>query len=325
MKKIKWGIIGLGNIAKRFASTITNLSDECELYGVASRELEKAKEFAKKYNATKAFGSYEDLVKDSEVDLIYIATPHSLHKENMILCINNGKGVLCEKPFTIDTQEAEKVFNLAKQKNVFVMEAFWTKLLPVYVKVYELIQSGTIGNLKFINAQFGGIGNEQTQSRLFDPKLGGGALLDIGIYCVWISCMFFGYEPTKIKSTIKIHPKYNVDILNSAILEYPKGCISQISSSIIVELDNSVVLYGDKGKIIIPEIAKAQKFSLIQNNTIQEFNLPYQFDGFEYQIREAIKCYNDGKLQSTLITHDNTLSVMKILDEIRIQNNYYFR
>ncbi|HZI23732.1 MAG TPA: Gfo/Idh/MocA family oxidoreductase, partial [Chryseolinea sp.] len=203
-RKIRWGILGCGNIANKFADDLRWV-DDAELMAVASRDQAKAIEFSKRHNSKLSFGSYEDLVASPEVDVVYVATPHGLHREHALLCIQHKKAVLCEKAFALNSFDANVMIDAAKKNQVFIMEAFWTKFIPQFQKVVSLIQSGAIGEIKLIQADFGFKASTPPAPRLYEPHLGGGALLDIGIYPVFLAISLLG-RPVDIFATMKPFP-----------------------------------------------------------------------------------------------------------------------
>ena len=198
MKIFKWGIIGPGKIAEKFAEALLNCPN-AELWAVASRDKERAESFAKKYRAVKYYDQYEALINDEEIDVVYIATPHTFHYRHVLLCLNNKKPVLCEKPLSVNYQSALEMITLAKETKVFLMEAMWTRFLPVIKEVFRLIKQGEIGEIIFIKADFGYSFPYDTESRIFNMKLGGGSLLDIGVYPLFLALSLLG-EPDSVKT-----------------------------------------------------------------------------------------------------------------------------
>lgn len=317
MKKINWGILATGTIAKKFATTLTELSDGGKLLAVASRNEENARHFAKEYGVSKAYGSYIDLVSDPEVDVIYVATPHSLHYENVKLCLEHGKHVLCEKSFTVNATQAKELFKLAKEKNLFIMEAFWTKFLPAYRLLNETLAQGTIGELTHFRAQYGFAPTGARYVRKFDPQLAGGTLLDIGVYAIGVACMLLGYKPSQLHSTA-IMGEYGTDKFDSLMLSYENGVSAHLITAIGTQIDPEAVLFGTKGHIVLPNFSALQNFTVVLNDGkkyTQE--APFAINGFEYQIKEAAACIQAGKLESTIMSQQNTLAVMALMDKAR--------
>ncbi len=313
----KWGILATGTIAHKFAQTIKGMGEEATVIACASRNEEKAKCFAKEYNIPKYYGSYEALVQDKEVDAIYICTPNNFHYENMKMCIEAGKAVLCEKPFTVNKKEAEEIFALAKEKKVFVMEAFWVKLLPLYKELHQLIETGSIGEVRHLRAEYGFIATGARKDRKFDSSLAGGALLDIGIYNIGFASMVMGYYPKKIVSSMQKNA-YGTDEFETMILEYEGGRTASLTSTIGMAIPTQGVIYGTEGKIILPDYQKAECLIVERyDGEKQEIIRPFEVTGFEYQMREVAKCLKEGKLNSSIQTPENTLAVMQIMDDLR--------
>lgn len=319
MKEIKWGIIGTGTIASTFATALNSMEDT-RLVGVSSRNINRAKEFAKKFQIEKAYGSYEELVKDEEIDVIYIATPHSEHKENAELCIKNGKAVLCEKPFTINVPDSEYLIFLAKEHKVFIMEAMWTKFLPTTIKVKQWIKEGRIGKVRHFRASFGYRSPFDPNHRLYNPDLAGGALLDVGIYPITYVVHMMDRLPDEIISSAQLG-ETNIDEQNVIIMKYNDGVIADLSSSVAVETGYDAMIFGENGWIVIPKFWSAEKAHLYnsKNELVELFNNPHHENGYEYEAYEVNKCLREGKLESDKLPHKDTLDVMRIMDDIRAE------
>lgn len=322
-QKIRWGILATGTIAHKFATTIAQMDDGRETAAVASRSLEKARAFADEFGIPKAYGSYEELVSDPEIDIVYIATPHSEHANNMKLCLEHGKHVLCEKPFTVNADEAVEIFDLAKQKNLFAMEAFWTKFSPVYRDMERVIASGEIGELRSINAQFGYTTPERA-GRKFDPALAGGALLDVGVYTLGFAAMFLGYFPQRILSALSKND-LGTDDLASVLLEYESGQTAQLTSAIQTVMPVWGEVFGSAGRIEVKDFKCPQSIRVIPNGkdpyTIER---PIEINGFEYEIYEAENCVKNGEQQSKIMTPENTIAVMHMMDQVRRDNRMFY-
>src|SRR5450432_4597212 len=233
MKLIRWGILGCGRIARKFAADLT-LVDDAALIALGARQLETAQEFAKEFPAPHVHGSYEALVSDPEVDVIYIASPHALHHEHTLLCLHHGKAVLCEKAFALNLRQVKAMVDTACAKKVFLMEAIWSKFLPQYQKVQELIASGELGEIKNVLIDFGFIPQPPVPPRLFDPALGGGSLLDIGIYNVFMALSFLG-KPDEIEASMTPAPT-GVDEQCAMLFNYKNGAMAQLFSSLTSNL-----------------------------------------------------------------------------------------
>ena len=317
MKKIKWGIIGLGNIANKFAETVKAM-DSVELKSVASRSKEKSQAFGKLYDvpSEKCYGNYEDLVKDESIDVVYIAVPHVFHKEISILCLKNGKGVLCEKPVTMNNNEIKEVIRVAKENKMFFMEAMKTRFLPINQKVKQFIDEGKLGEVRLLQADFGFNAEFDPMSRLFSKELGGGALLDVGIYTISYSSFIFGNHPENIKSNLYIG-KSGVDECVSINLEYEEGKQAQLYSSINLDTVRDANIIGTKGRIRVPKFSNADTAYILIDGKEEKIEMPFDINGFEYQIREVSKCINEGKLQSEIMSWNDSIEIMNIMDLVK--------
>ncbi|MFP4478833.1 MAG: Gfo/Idh/MocA family protein [Candidatus Izemoplasmatales bacterium] len=321
---LKIGIIGAGNIANKFSEAVnkSKLVDG-ELYAVGSRSIEKAEIFKKQHNIKKAYGSYEELYQDEDVDLIYIATPHVFHYEQMMDALDYGKNILCEKPFTINADLAEKVFNKAKEKNVFIMEAMWTRFLPVIQEVKYQINKGLIGEIELLEADFCFNPDKDIEHRLYQPKLGGGALLDVGIYPITFANIFMG-KPKNIESTVKMY-KTDVDASETIKYEYDKGK-AILRAAINEERPLLATIKGTKGKVIIDGLHETESAKIYDKDDelIHLIEIPHETNGFEYEIKEAIDCIRSGKTESDIVSPKVTLSILKQMDQIRDSWNFYY-
>jgi predicted dehydrogenase len=319
MRTVKWGIIGAGQIAIKFATALNSL-DHTELTAIASRDLTKAKEFAARFHIEKAYGSYEEMVGDPDIDVIYIGTPHTEHKAHAKLCLAGGKAVLCEKPFTLNYSEACDLVEMAKKCNVFLMEAMWTKFLPVTRIVKQWINNKVIGELKYMNVSFGFRTEYDPNSRLFDPKLGGGALLDVGVYPISYVTHLMERLPDKISSSAYLGQS-KVDELNVITLQYNEGMLASISSAISAATGNDAVIIGEKGRIVIPNFWTAESAEVYDANgkLVDSFFHPFTSNGYVYEVEEVNRCILEGKKESDIIPLNDTLAIMKILDDIRAE------
>ena len=319
MKTIRWGIIGAGRISATFATALNSM-ENTKLAAVAARDIARAKEFAGRFQIEKAYGSYEELVADPDIDVVYIGTLHPEHKANTALCIQSGKAVLCEKPFTLNVKESEYLISLAQEHRVFLMEAMWTKFLPITRKVKQWLQENKIGEVKHVRASFG-VGNEfDPESRIFNPKLGGGALLDVGIYPITYAVHLLDRLPDHIISSAVIG-RSGVDEQNVMILKYDNGIIVDLSSAVTVESGSDAVIFGDKGKIVIPRFWSAEEAYLYdtENNLVESCKESFAVNGYVYEAEEVNICLREGRLESDLLPLKDTLAIMRLLDEIRGQ------
>ena len=321
MKAMRWGILSTGVIAKNFAQTAKAMGDEVILYAVASRTMDKANEFADAYGIEKRYDSYEALANDPDVDIVYVATPHSRHYEDMKLLIKAGKHILCEKSFTANASQAQEIYALAKEKGVFVMEAFWTKLIPLYREIEAWIASGAIGEIRALTAQYGY--TTAREARKFDAELAGGTLLDIGVYAVGFACMMLGYSFDDVQSQLIMNSQ-KTDATD-AILLRRGSAVAQLTCAIGSYIPLHAAVYGTKGWIDVPEFKNPQKATLyVDGQAPVVLERPFEINGFEYEIREAMNCVREGKLESSLMTAEQSIAVMRIMDEIRRQNGLRF-
>lgn len=314
-KKINWGIIGLGNIAEQFARDLSLVFDG-NLYAVASRTEAKAMEFATKYNATKSYGDYESLINDEQVDIIYIATPHNSHATLSIQALNAGKPVLCEKPIAINYHEAMEMIAVSKKNNLFFMEAFWTRFNPSFFDLFSKIKNGDLGEIHYINADFGFI-VENPSGRHIQLNLGGGSLLDMGVYPLFLAYMILG-KPEKIMAS-SLFFETGADRQTTMILHYPKAQ-AILQSSFISRTDMTATISGTKGRIVIdPNWHETQGYSIIKNDIKTDFVLPTKGKGFTYEIQECHYCITNNKIESQLWSHQNSLDLIEIVDQVRKQ------
>lgn len=315
-RKIRWGIIGLGNIAHKFANDLLLIFD-AELVAVASRNIEKAKEFAFKFNVNHVYDSYDAIMNDSEIDILYIATPHYSHATLSIKALQNNKHVLCEKPIALNYIDALKMVTASKENNRFFMEAFWTRFNPSFRAAFLKIKNGEIGNIKYINADFAFraenldvLGNRKT-----DINLGGGSLLDIGVYPLFLCYMLLGI-PYEIVAKSNFH-KTGADLQTSMILQYDNAQ-AVLHSSFVSDSNMIASIHGTKGTINLNSLwHEAQSYSLITNNSKEEFILPTKGKGFTYEIEECHRCIQEGKIESPLWSHQNSLDLIKIVDDVK--------
>ncbi len=317
--KIRWGILGCGNIAAKFASDLQYVSD-AELVAVGSRHRPVADEFAKKFSARVSYGSYEDLVNDHEVDVIYVATPHGLHHEHVLLCIENEKAVLCEKAFAINQRQAKEMIDAAKKKNLFLMEALWTKFLPNYAVVQQMIKAGKLGEIRSVLVNFGFIPKKPIAARIYDPKLGGGTMLDIGIYNVFMAMSVLG-KPDAIEASMT-PSSTGVDEQCAATLKYNNGAIAQIFSSFSSNLATEAHINGDKARIRLTHrfYSPAAEIEFYPDYPDSKQIIPFEkIDGFgyHYEASHVGECLRKGLTESPVMTHADTLSLMEVLDKIR--------
>jgi len=312
--KIKWGIIGLGNIANQFAADLLLVQDAA-LVAVASRDHNKAIEFAKKYNCTKSYDSYEALFQDDQVDIIYIATPHDSHAELSIKALENGKHVLCEKPMSLSYKDALQMIEASRKYDKFFMEAFWTRFIPSVKEILEKVNQGIIGDVKYVKADFAFYADEKQGGRLFDKNLGGGALFDIGVYPLFLSYILLGI-PKEIMAKSICH-KNGIDLQTSMILQY-ENAQSVLHASIISESDMKATISGTQGHIQLNSPWYiADGYSVSKNNIEETFSLPNLGIGYTHEAIECHNCIRNNQIESKLWSHQNSLDLSKIVEDIK--------
>ena len=314
---LKWGILGAGSIAKRFCSDVIPLPDH-EIHAVGSRDKQKADAFGEPFRAEKAYGSYEELVGDGDVDIIYVATPHTFHKEHALLALNAGKPVLCEKPFTINAGEAEEVINTAREKNLFLMEGMWSRCFPALQKAREIAQSGQIGEARMLQADFGFRTGVNPEGRLFDPKLGGGGLMDVGVYPVSLASFFFG-KPNRITSLANMGST-GVDEEAGILLGHDNGQMALLATAIRLNTPQVATILGTDGKLTVEgPWWKPEALTVSSKGQEERIAFPVKGGGFQYEAQHVAECLRSGKKESPLIPLDETLQIMQTLDELRAQ------
>lgn len=317
MKTIRWGIIGAGRISSKFATAL-NALEGTEITAVASRDLERAKAFAECYHINKIYNSYEELAKDKDIDVIYIGTPHTEHKANTALCIMNGKAVLCEKPFTLNQKDTQYLIDLARENSVFLMEAMWTRFLPATKVVKQWLKDMIVGEAKYFKVSFGYRSEFNITSRQYNPELGGGALLDVGIYPISYVIFMMDRLPDHVTSSAYIG-KSMVDEINVIAMRYEEGAVADLSSAISAETGNDAVIVCEKGKIIVPNFWMADSAQLYDSSgkLIDACLLPFTANGYEYEAEEVNRCLREGRKESSIMPLQETLDIMKIMDGIR--------
>lgn len=309
------GFIGAGRIANTLASTMARMED-VNLYAVAARDLGRAQAFAAQYGFDKAYGSYEEMLRDPNVELVYIATPHSHHAEHMKLCIAHGKNVLCEKAFTLNAAQARQIAALAKAKGVYVAEAIWTRYMPSRSMIDEVLASGIIGNVTALTATL--CYPVAYKERCIRPELAGGALLDVGVYCLNFALMHFGDDIERMDSSVRMTDT-GVDGQESITLHYRDGKIAVLTAGILSRSDRKGIFYGDKGYIIVENINNPQSISVydLTDTLVKKIEVPAQITGYEYQIREAMARIRAGYTESASMPLDTTIAVMERMDALR--------
>ena len=319
MQKIRWGILGLGNIAKQFARGVAAIPNDAELLAVGSRTQEKADAFAKEFNAARAYGSYEALVKDPDVDAIYVSSPHTGHMEHSILCLNHGKPVLCEKPFAINAKQVAAMIKVARKQKVFLMEAMWTRFLPTTAKVRELLKAKAIGDVRMVVGDFGFRAGFNPQSRLFNPALGGGGLLDVGIYPLSYVHMVYGKPPAQIAGLAEIGQS-GVDEQAAWVFKYDTGAMAIMYTGVRTTTPMEILIIGTDGRIKGESpFWKGTKLTVTAGGKTETIECPLIGNGYSCEALEVGNCLRAGKLESDLLPLDESLAIMKTMDKVRAQ------
>lgn len=314
---MKWGILATGNIAGKFASTIRQMEGEGQtLAAVGSRRAESAAAFAGRYGIPRAHGSYEALAADPSVEAVYVATPNSLHDPDVRLCLENGKHVLCEKPFTLTAAQARELYALADAKGLFLMEALWTRFLPLYGRLRELLAEGAIGRVERVSCQYGFVAQGARRERKFRSELGGGALLDIGVYNLGFLQMMLG-EPAGVETEEVHFTEFGTDDYSRLRLVWPDGCEAVSVQAIGQELPRHALLEGTKGSVFLPDFQHAVGMTLRTAAGERELRFPFEVNGFEYQIREASRCVAEGRTASPAYPPASSIALAALTERIR--------
>ena len=309
------GFIGAGRIANTLAGTMAQMED-VTLYAVAARDLDRARAFAEKYGFRRAYGSYEEILSDPEVELVYIATPHSHHAHHMKLCIDHGKNVLCEKAFTLNAAQAREVAALARERGVYVAEAIWTRYMPSRQLINQVLASGIIGNVTSLTATL--CYPVAYKERCSRPELAGGALLDVGVYCLNFALMHFGDDIERMESSVRFTDT-GVDGQESITLHYRDGKMAVLTAGILSRSDRKGIFYGDKGYIIVENINNPQSISVydLGDKLVKRIEVPGQITGYEYQIREAMARIRAGQTEAESMPLSESIAVMERMDRLR--------
>lgn len=316
-KQKRIGIMGTGNMAGVMAGTVKKMKN-VKCHGVASRSEERAQEFANEYGVKVAYTSYEEMMLDSKIDLVYIATPHSEHYANMKLCIENGKNVLCEKAFTANAKQAEEILALAKEKGVFVAEAMWVRYMPMLTTIKGILNSGIIGEPAMLTANLGY--TIADKKRLTDPALAGGALLDLGVYPLNFAAMMFGKEIEKIDSSCVL-TNTGVDASESITITYKDGRMAVLNCTMNGLSDRRGAIYGPKGYIAIENINNFASVTVYDANykAVKSLKAPKQITGYEYEVYSCMEAIEKGEKECWEMPHDETLHIMRQMDALRAQ------
>lgn len=354
-KTIRWGILGTGTVARDVAQSFVHVAD-ARLVAVASRNSDTAAAFASQFKVPKAYGSYNELLADDEIDVVYIATPHERHRDDCLRSFDAGKAVLCEKPFTMNAKQAREVVATSREKGLFCMEAMWMRFIPIIRKMHELVDAGEIGHVQMIKADFGYPTWYDPENRFFSLTKGGGSLMDRGIYTLSLAHMLLG-EHENLKSSATLGPT-GVDHQSSYLLDYPNGAIADLSSTLTSYGTNEAVIMGTQGQIRIHDpFYRASRITLMrfeepaapqpallgdsggmkeklkQNVLLAKLygmatpllsmlrggaiNKPFPGNGYQFEIAEVTGCLQRGETESSVMPLDDTLAIMETMDEMR--------
>jgi len=320
---INVAILGLGIIAQKMASTLSGMieqgSEKIRMYAVAARDGERAKSFAQQYGFEKAYGSYEELVSDPEVQLVYIATPHSHHDQHMRLCLEHGKHVLCEKAFTVNEKQAREIIDISHRKGLYVAEAIWSRYQPSRKIIRQLIEDGAIGTPHMLTANLSF--PLMHVERIRRPELAGGALLDVGIYALNFASMVFGDDIAEINSTVRMQDT-GVDMQETITLVYQNGNIASLCSAVNCLGDCRGVVYGSTGVLwtdMLHNPSKIMISSAAHQDEVRTVEVPPQITGYEYEVEAAVEAIENGRVENDAMPHSETLRMLQWMDTIRAQ------
>jgi len=325
VRQYKWGILAPGTIANKFATGLGVVPDAVK-YAVGSRDIRRAEAFAKKHGFEKAYGNYHELVNDPQVDIVYVATPHTQHEEAAMACINAGKAVLCEKPIAVNANQTKRMIQCARRNHVFLMEAMWTRFLPTLCKTRELLANGAIGDIRLVYADFGFQAEVNPESRLFAPAYAGGSLLDVGIYNLSFCSMVFGARPERIQSHMVIGGT-GVDEETALLFSYKEGQSALLNSSLRYNTPHIAHIIGTNGRIELPDYWHATVLRLYngRGELAHEFNVPpYESEGYQFEAIEVMRCLDQGLKESPVMPLDESLAIMQTADLIRKENRLFF-
>lgn len=331
---MKFAILAPGKIAQSMAMAVSGLKSgnvqatqdiakqmgvnpsELELYAVASRSLERAQDFAKQWGFEKAYGSYEEMLGDEAIELVYVASPHSHHYQHTKMCLEHGKHVLVEKAFTVNAVQAEELIALSKEKGLLLAEAIWTRYMPSRKMIDDILASGMIGEPMSLMANLGY--PMMQKERLCKPELAGGALLDVGVYPINFAMMVFHNEVINMNTTAVLSPE-GVDWTNSVTLTFEGGKLAVLHSSMMSPMDRLGVIYGEKGFMEVLNINDCEEIRIYDadHKLLETHKVPEQINGYEYEVLSCMKAIRDGKVECEEMPHSETLRVMKLMDDIR--------
>lgn len=323
-KNIKWGIIGVGKIAEKFATDLKSVKN-AQLHAVASSSsLDRAKDFAERHDAPYFYDSYERIFQTPDLDAIYIATPHTSHAENTLLCLKNKIPVLCEKPFAMNLKQVQTMVEAARENDTFLMEAMWTRFIPAIQKTLDLIAEGRIGKVRNVQADFGFNAPFLPERRLLNPNLGGGALLDIGIYPAYLSLLLLGY-PSEIRA-VSNFGETGIDETTSFVLGYKNEATANLSCTLKSRTLTEALIYGENGYIHIEgRFMEAKRITLYEaDKKPVKFNFPRKTFGYNFEIEEVNACLREGKKESEKMPLSMSVKLISLLDEVREKAGIFY-
>ncbi|MFV2118805.1 Gfo/Idh/MocA family protein [Streptomyces sp. Act-28] len=316
-RKVRWGVLATGGIAASFTRDLLDMPDEAEVVAVASRSAAPAEAFAERFGIPRAYGTWAELAADDGIDVVYVATPHAAHRAAAGLCLEAGRAVLCEKPFTLNLREAEELVDLARERGTFLMEAMWMYCNPVVRRLAEVVRDGAIGEVRTIHADFGLAASVDPGHRLRDPAAGGGALLDLGVYPVAFAQLLLG-EPDRVRADALLSPE-GVDLNTGVLLGWDRGAQALLSCSIVADTPLTATVTGTTGRIELPRgFFFPEEFTLYREGRDPEaFRVEGRRDSYQHEAAEVMRCLRAGEKESPLVPLDGTLAVMRTLDAVR--------
>jgi predicted dehydrogenase len=319
MQHFNWGVIGPGNIANTFAKAIAP-SKKGKILAVASRSQERATEYANSYQIEKTYTDYAEMLADPQIDIVYVATPHNFHYQQVKMCLEAGKHVLVEKPCTVNAQQMQKLVALATSKKLLLQEALWSRFMPCLSQLRQLLNDGVIGDIQYIQSEIGFAFQGRPKSRLLQADLAGGSLLDLGIYSITVSQFLLQEHPEKVQAMGRLSAE-GVDEHIFANLSYASGRYAQFTSSMASQTSNNMRIVGTEGFVTLPACFWDTEQVLIHQSDklVQTINVPHPVNGFEYQIEACMSLIEQGNLCSDLMTHADSVGVLKVMDDIRKQ------
>lgn len=318
MKTTRWGILGTGNICRKFAEGLKAVKG-AELVAVGSRSEETASAFGESFGVSRCHGSYEALARDDGVDVVYIGTPHVLHRENTLLCLESGRSVLCEKPAAINAGQVKEMVACARGQGLFFMEAMWTRFFPAMVKLREILSAQTLGEIRMVKADFCFRSGWNPEGRLLNPELGGGGLLDVGVYTVALASMVLGAAPVQVTGAAHLG-ETGVDEQAGLVLQYENGALAVLTCAVRTSTPHEALVVGTEGMVKVPHLFwQPDRLVLCQGGTEEEISCPREGNGYNYEAEEVGRCLGAGETESPVMPWDESIAIMETLDALRAQ------